>query len=156
MTCPRCRTRFDGSLDACPRCGASNAKSRGTFQTSTVLIATRGDDRVYRSVEEVPAPLRTQLLKSTNGANSATILIADRRGRREIARAMRNLPGPAQRKLVRAMLGEEPATGLLAWLTPGRRKAILGAITLLTLAAIGWVLSKAGEGGAVDARQLKG
>src|SRR5882757_5571749 len=107
MTCPRCRTRYEGSSEACPRCGAANAKTSGTFQTSTVLIASSGGDRVYRSVQEVPAPLRTRLLKSTNGANSATILIADRRGRKEIAKAMRNLPGPAQRKLVRAMLGEE-------------------------------------------------
>ena len=38
--------------------------------------------------------LRTRLLKSTNGANSATILIADRRGRKEISRAMRKLPVP--------------------------------------------------------------
>ena len=35
---------------------------------------------VYRSVEEVPDPLKRQLLRSTNGLNSATIVIADRRG----------------------------------------------------------------------------
>src|SRR6266702_355688 len=104
MTCPRCRMRYEESRGNCPRCGAGNAKARGTFQTSTVLIASGGSAQVYRSVEEVPAPLRTQLLKSTNGANSATILIADRRGRQEIAKAMRNLPGPVQRRWMHTLM----------------------------------------------------
>ena len=136
MTCPRCRARYEESSTACPRCGAANTKARGTFQTSTVLIASSGGDRVYRSVQEVPASLRTQLLKSTNGANSATILIADRRGRHEIARAMRNLPGAAQRRLKRAMQGEDPPAGVDAWLTPARRKAILAVVAAIALTAI--------------------
>jgi hypothetical protein len=56
-----------------------------------VLIATQEAEMVYRSMEEIPRPLRSKLLKSTNSANSATILIADRRGREEIARVMRSL-----------------------------------------------------------------
>jgi hypothetical protein len=117
---------------------------RGTYQTSTVLISGRGGERVFRSVDEVPAALRTQLLKSTNGANSATILIADRRGRHEIARAMRNLPGTAQRRLLRAMAGEEEPSGLQAWLTPARRKAILAVLIVLTLAAVALVFTRVG------------
>jgi hypothetical protein len=93
--------------------------------------------------DEVPASLRTQLLKSTNGANSATILIADRRGRREIARAMRNLPGSAQRRLLRAVAGDEEG-GLLAWLTPARRKAILAVLILLTMTAVALVFTRFG------------
>ncbi len=147
MTCPRCRSAYEDSREKCPRCGASNRKVRGTYQTSTVLISSGGSDRVFRSVEEVPAALRSQLLKSTNGANSATILIADRRGRREIARAMRNLPGIAQRRLLRAMTGEEDASGLLAWLTPARRKGILAVLVLLTLTAIGLVFTRFGHTG---------
>jgi len=143
MTCPRCRTPFEDSRGRCPNCGAVNRKARGTYQTSTVLISAGGSERVYRSVEEVPAPLRTLLMKSTNSANSATILIADRRGRREIARAMKNLPGGAQRKLLRAITGEEEIhAGLPAWLTPGRRRAILAVLTLLTMAAIGLVFTR--------------
>jgi hypothetical protein len=144
MICSHCRTPFEDSSAKCPRCGADNLNARGTYQTSTVLISTRGSERVFRSVDEVPARLRTRLLKSTNGANSATILIADRRGRREIARAMRNLPGSAQRRLLRAMAGEEEAGRLLAWLTPARRKAILAVLTLLTLTAIALVFTRFG------------
>lgn len=49
----------------------------GVFQTSTVMIATAGAEKVYRSMEEVPRTLRSKLLKSTNSPNAATILIAD-------------------------------------------------------------------------------
>jgi hypothetical protein len=110
--------------------------SSGTFQVSTVLIAAEGSDQVYRSVDEVPAKLRTRLLKSTNSANSATILIADRRGRKEIARAMRKLPGPAQRRLARAALSADTAAGAAAWLTPARRAAIMAVIAVCCLALI--------------------
>lgn len=144
MNCPRCRTPYEDSLGKCPRCGAENRKARGTYQISTVLISAQGSDRVFRSVEEVPAALRTQLLKSTNGANSATILIADRGGRREIARAMRNLPGTAQRRLLRAMSGDEEPGRLLAWLTPVRRRVILAVLCLLTLTAVALVFTRLG------------
>src|SRR5258708_28728530 len=136
MTCPRCRMRYEEARGTCPRCGAVNPKVRGTFQTSTVLISSNGSAQVYRSVEEVPASLRTQLLKSTNGSNSATILIADRRGRHEIARAMRNLPGAAQRRLKRAMQGADPPAGVEAWLTPSRRQTILTVLVAIALLAI--------------------
>jgi hypothetical protein len=107
------------------------------------LISTGGSERVFRSVDEVPASLRTQLLKSTNSANSATILIADRRGRREIAKAMRNLPGSAQRRLMRAVAGSEGG-GMLGWLTPARRKAILAALIVITVAAVALVFTRFG------------
>jgi hypothetical protein len=92
------------------------------FQTSTVLISADGADRVYRSVEEVPTRLRNRLLKTTNGANSATILIADRKGRKEIDKAMRKLPGPAQRRLVHSALSGESSVDPLGWFTPQVRK----------------------------------
>jgi hypothetical protein len=97
MTCNRCRKHFEWEAEArCPHCG--QPASSGVFQTSTVLISMGGTERVYRSVDEVPARLRNRLLKSTNGANSATILIADQRGRQEIAKNMRKSPGPAPRR----------------------------------------------------------
>jgi len=58
------------------------------MKTSSVLIAARGERQVYSSVNAVPASLRKMLQDSTSGANSATILIADRRGKEEIAKAL--------------------------------------------------------------------
>ena len=63
--------------------------SRVTLKSSTIFISVGDKTRVYRSVEDVPGPLRKKLEQSTNGIHSATILIADRRGREEILRAIR-------------------------------------------------------------------
>ena len=141
MTCRRCRKKFDDAEVRCPHCGEANAAASGMFQTSTVLISIGGADLVYRSVNEVPARLRTRLIKSTNGSNSATILIADRRGRKEIAKAMRSIPGPAQRRLIQSILGPAAASTALAWLTPARRRAILAVVVLLTFTLIAFVLT---------------
>jgi len=142
MTCRRCRKKFDEFETRCPHCGETNDHVSGMFQTSSVLISTSGTERVYRSVEEVPAALRTRLLKSTNGANSATILIADRRGRKEIAKAMRNLPGPTQRRWMQAILGAEAASTAMNWLTPARRRAILAVVALFTFATIALLFTR--------------
>src|SRR6266550_8506561 len=88
MLCPGCNRSFEGDAGSCPRCGAV----KGVVTTSTILIASGERRRVYRSVEEVPDALKRELIRSTNGLNSATIVIADRQGRKEIAKAIRNLP----------------------------------------------------------------
>jgi hypothetical protein len=67
-------------------------KLAGVLKTSTILISADDIDGVYRSMQDVPEPLRKRLLRTTNGVNSRTILIADRRGRQEIAKALKNCP----------------------------------------------------------------
>ena len=133
MICPRCSKDFAAAEPTCPHCGTRNAGASGVFQTSTVLISTERADRVYRSVDEVPLRLRNRLLKTTNGANSATILIADRKGRKEIDKAMRKLPASSQRRMVRSMLSGETSVNPLAWLTPALRKWIAAVIALLAV-----------------------
>ena len=83
---------------------------------------------VYRSVEEIPPPLRNKLLQSTNNPNSRTILIADRRGRKEIAHAMRQLSRGAAQRVV--------APGVPSWLTPARKKFILAVVAALAVALV--------------------
>lgn len=141
MKCSRCRKSYGQEDPRCPHCGEPNPENSGWFQTSTVLISSGGSDLVFRSVEEVPAQLRSKLLKTTNGANSATILIADRRGRKEIARAMRKLPWQAQRRLMHSVTGTAPSPGLPSWITPGRKRAIVAFVFLVTMALIGLVFS---------------
>ena len=136
MTCRNCGKEFAVSAASCPHCGEKNDAASGVFQTSTVLIATEGADRVYRSVDEVPARLRNRLLKTTNGANSATILIADRKGRKEIDKAMRKLPGPSQRRLVHSVLSGEAPVDPLAWLTPALRKWVAVAVAVFAVAVV--------------------
>lgn len=139
MTCSRCRKRYSARAERCPHCGDTGSGAvSGLFQTSTVLISMGRTDVVYRSVEDVPGPLRNKLLKSTNGSNSATILIADRRGRREIARAMRTMPGPMQRRLMHAVLGAQTAAG--AFHVSPARKAAIGGFLLLVIVVLIWFL----------------
>jgi hypothetical protein len=135
MNCSRCGKRFSSRASRCPHCGTAANQEAGVFQTSTVLISAGGNDVVYRSVDEVPPALRSRLMKSTNGANSATILIADRRGREEIARAVRSLPGPMQKKLIQAVMGAEGGSRLR--LTRPRQIA-LSVVLLLAVMALVW------------------
>lgn len=71
-------------------------EERGTVKTSTILIGSGGSFSVYRKIEEVPARLRSKLLKSTAGSNAGTVVIADRRGARELLRA--NIQALAERR----------------------------------------------------------
>ena len=133
MKCEGCRGDFAGDEARCPHCGKPNPAVAGVYRTSTVLISQDGDGRVYRSVEEAPKNLRRQLRKSLNGANSATILIADRRGRKEISKALGGLPGAARRRLA---IAGSPFPGVPRGLTP-RRKAMAAAFLLALTLAVG-------------------
>ncbi len=139
MTCHRCRKTIDAGEIRCPYCGLANAGANGLYQTSVVRIAAGAADLVYRSVDEVPAPLRQRLLASTSSPNSATILIADRRGRKEIAKAVRGLPGSSNRRLYRSLLPGADSAPVPSWFTKGRRVAILVAIGTLVVTLVAFV-----------------
>jgi hypothetical protein len=70
---------------------------------------------VYRSVDDVPAKLRTRLQRSTLSGNSGTILIADRAGRRQIAKALEAFPEAARSGVSRAISGRPPARRRRRW-----------------------------------------
>jgi hypothetical protein len=82
--------------------------SRVTLKSSTIFISVGNRTEVYRSVAEVPPSLRKKLEQSTNGINSATILIADRKGKEEIVRAIRGLPSNLRSKLSTSLREEAP------------------------------------------------
>ncbi len=134
MTCSRCGHRLkSGDGFTCPKCGTALVVTKsGVMKSSTILISAGETEAVYRSVKEVPAPLRRKLLKSTNGLNAATILIADRRGREEIARAIRHLPASLQRRFLKPFREEFEAPTL----HPRVRfivAALLGAASMLVV-----------------------
>ena len=114
---------------------------RLTAKCSTIMIATRGKTRVYQSVEEVPEELRKQLLATTRGINSATILIADKGGRREILDAVRS-NSPDRYAELAGYLAEEESNPAL----PGSRWRIVlplaGRVLLVgCLGDVLWVLA---------------
>jgi hypothetical protein len=91
--------------------------SRVTLKSSTIFISVGNKTEVYRSVNDVPAPLRKQLEQSTSGIHSATILIADRKGKEEIVRAVRGLPSGLRSSLRTEAAGDAPVAG---WRTVGQ------------------------------------
>jgi hypothetical protein len=124
MICPECNWSFDGNTGGCPRCAV-----KGVVKSSTILISSGDTRSVYRSVEEVPDPLRSRLLRSTNGLNSATIVIADRQGRKEIAKAIRSLPGASQ---------PAPAPARTSKLSPVALRSA-AVFLLIAVAALMWI-----------------
>ena len=91
--------------------------SRVTLKSSTIFISVGNKTEVYRSVEDVPPALRKKLEQSTNGINSATILIADRKGKEEIVRAIRGLPSSLRSRLTTSLRNEakRETRGLTRW-----------------------------------------
>ena len=73
-----------------------------TGKSSTIFISVGSKTKVYRSVDDVPPTLRKKLEETTSGANSKTILIADRKGRQELIRAIQGLPSSVQFRLTGA------------------------------------------------------
>jgi hypothetical protein len=89
MTCPKCHSEFDGANAVCPECGVRLLHHvSGVMKTSAVMIAARGEQGFYRSVQDVPEPLRTQLLETTTSSNSGVIVIADRAGKKQLTEVM--------------------------------------------------------------------
>lgn len=73
--------------------------TRLTTKNSTIFISTGEKTQVFHSMSDVPPPLRRKLQESTQGLNSATILIADKRGREELVRALQGRSTDVQCRL---------------------------------------------------------
>jgi hypothetical protein len=89
VTCPRCHSEFDDIGGVCPECGVHLVRNvSGVMKTSAVMIAARGESGFYHSVQDVPEPLRTQLIETTTSPNSVIIVIADRAGKEQLTQVM--------------------------------------------------------------------
>jgi len=89
MTCPRCHSEVKEAESACPECGIRLLRNvSGVMKTSAVLIAAGGERGFYRSVQEVPEPLRTQLIEITTSQNSGVIVIADKAGKEQLTQVL--------------------------------------------------------------------
>jgi len=140
VICPRCRISYDpNEWDACPQCEEEETEYSGVLKTSTILIfAGKENAGVYRSVEEVPEPLRKMLVKSTSGLNSGTIFIADQRGRERIAKAIRTFPA-APRSRWKAESSKELAPVVLRRSWVSLPPLVAAALVLAFAAGIGWL-----------------
>lgn len=114
-----------------------------TAKSSTIFIATSDTTQVYRSVRDVPTELRRRLQESTTGANSATILIADKRGREELVRALQGLPSEVQSRLANTVRANQQRQAQVPRPAPRRLRIPLW-LEILAPVAIGaaaWYLT---------------
>jgi hypothetical protein len=89
MTCPRCHSECGTTDGVCPECGVRLLRNvSGVMKTSAVMIAARGEHGFYHSVQDVPEPLRTQLIETTTSPNSGIIVIADRAGKEQLTQVI--------------------------------------------------------------------
>lgn len=79
-----------------------------TAKSSTIFVSTDKGTSVYRSMKEIPLPLRRKLQESLQGMHSATILIADKRGRDELIRALQGQPSSVRCRLLEAHRAQQP------------------------------------------------
>ncbi len=111
-----------------------------TFRTSTILIATDGKTRLYKSRSEMTPELRRDLQRTLNSSMAATILIADQRGRDEILKLLRGEPSALRgsQGTIKRRLRTEPAPAVRAVL-PGwlRSRWTRALIAFLLPAAVG-------------------
>ena len=111
-----------------------------TFRTSTILIATDGKPRLYKSRAEMTPRMRQNLQRTLNSSMAATILIADQRGRDEILKLLRGEPSALRGAAgtMRRRLRTEPVAPLRAVLPRwARNRWARGLIAFLLPAAVG-------------------
>jgi hypothetical protein len=89
-----------------------------TFRTSTILIATDGKTRLYKSRSEMTPEMRRDLQRTLNSSMAATILIADQKGRDEILKLLRGEPSALRgtQGTMRRQLRTQPAPVVRAFL----------------------------------------
>ena len=95
---------LEATATRCPQCGQRFDRSAlGIVKASSVRVAAGQTDRIYNSLDDLPADLRRQLQRALNGPESETILIADEKGREQVFAVIEGLP-PDVQKRVRAAL----------------------------------------------------
>lgn len=118
MICPRCFAEFEPSPKACPECGVRLLRNiSGVIKTSSVMIATGEEQSFYGSVQDVPEPLRTQLIESTQSENSGTIVIADRAGKAQLTQVVARRESAKNRKAQPNQASEQPGEPDSDWRT---------------------------------------
>ena len=120
MTCPRCETEFDAGPGRCPRCGTQLVRNvSGVMKTSAVMIASGDEHGFYRSVQDVPEPLRRRLIETTNSENSGMIVIADRAGKEQWTEVVAHRESQLVKAAIQPESAAAPVHGLagLSWAT---------------------------------------
>ncbi len=117
----------------------------GVMKTTAVIISAGGEDNFFQSVADVPEGLRRQLVESTEGENSGTIVIADRAGKERISRERPDKSKPVPTRLAPAPEPRE-VEAALAHLSLPEPSEPASPARLSWLAWAGFLLVLAGAG----------
>lgn len=136
MVCPYCQFEFEGSSAHCPDCGIRIVRRvSGIVKTSAVVIGAGSGNTFYRSVQDVPEPLRQQLIDTTSGANSGLVVIADRAGKEQWTEIVAHSAARRRRAAVPAEVPAEPParSGIagLPWATWAGILLVLAAVAMI-------------------------
>ena len=128
-----------------------------TLQTSTILIATGGKTRLFRSKSELSSEMRSKMQKAMHGPGAGTILIADQRGRKEILKMLRGEPsvlrsaGPSSirnrmpAKTERKLIEARTRVTMPKWLRPRWVRALIAFFLPAAIGAGFYALLTAGR-----------
>jgi hypothetical protein len=137
MNCPRCSAELESGAHACPECGIRLVHNvSGVLKTSAVMIASGEEHGFYHSVQDVPEPLRTQLIEITNGANAGTIVIADRAGKEQLTEVIARREAVRERSAAGARTATHRGSTLLAFSFLGIPGIVWAGVVLLLAACL--------------------
>ena len=107
------------------------------LRTSSVRVADKQGDRLYESLENVPAEMREKVIDALNGPDSQTILIANQKAYDQIAEGGEDLPDEL-RRLKPALLRHRESHEPQAVETDGSWKRLLagGVVVIVALWAM--------------------
>ena len=99
MSCPHCGDDLAQPAPRCPHCGrALQPETVAVAKTATVRMAEGEDERVYRSIAEIPPEIRRKIQKAIHGPDADTIIITNPEGREKILEVIQGLPPQVQRR----------------------------------------------------------
>lgn len=101
-------------------------KVSGVLKTSSVMIGAGDRQTFYHSVQDVPEPLRSRLIESTNSKNSGMIVIADRAGKDQITQVIARRERAKEQKLAQEYIEAGSQTPGLGWRTTLLEHKFLG------------------------------
>ena len=102
------------------------------LKTSSVRVATRENEAVYRSFDEVPAALREEIREALSGPNTETIYIANQEAYERIKQHRASRFGAGE-------FGEQPSPPATRRFSINWKMALAAGLSTLSALALLWL-----------------
>ncbi len=107
------------------------------LKTSSVRIATRDQDRVYRSIQDAPPELRERIKEVLQGPDSETIFIANQEAYDRLFKTSKEAPANFRNVEMEADRGENE---IERHLTPSARRVLAAMFSAIGALWLIWAL----------------